>query len=338
MTPRELGYIFPAEWEQHDAIFLSWPHDELTFPNMEKTEQAYVEIIKSLRGSEKVNLLVTKENKERVLSLVKRTGNENVEFFVHDYADVWFRDYGPTFVANRKEKKLAIVKWKFNAWGNKYEALLKDDDIPVFINKKMKLPFFEAGIVMEGGSIDANGKGSLLTTRECLLNENRNPGLTQKQIEKKLMDFLGISNIIWLDKGVEGDDTDAHIDNLARFVNENTIVCPLPDKNDSNYANLKENYDILKHSIDQDGKTFNIATLPLPKVEANGTRLPASYCNFYIANRTILLPVFGVPEDEKATSTMKKLFPSRTISPINCRELVAGFGAIHCISQQQPKV
>ena len=341
MTPAELGYMFPAEWEEHDAVFLAWPHDNTTFPELDQAEDAYLNILTSLQESEQVNLFVLNDDmKERVKRLASNRGISlnKITFFQHDYADVWIRDYGPIFVANRKKKQLAIVKWKFNAWGNKYEALLKDNDVPALINKTMNLPYFDADIVMEGGSLETNGLGTLLTTEECLLNENRNKGLSKEQIEQYLRDYLGITNIIWLEKGIEGDDTDAHIDNLARFVNENTIVCPLPDGKDENYPNLKANYDILKRAKDQDGKPFDIITLPSPKVEGYGRRLPASYCNFYIANKAVLVPVFGAVEDGQSLMTLQKCFPGRKVVSIRCNEVIAGSGAIHCISQQQPKV
>ncbi|MEK6968220.1 MAG: agmatine deiminase family protein [Nanoarchaeota archaeon] len=338
-TPTQQGFKFPAEWEPHEAIFLAWPHDKLTFPEMEKVEHAYLGIIEGLKESEQVNLFVVNEEmQKRVTDAIKKKGLSlnKITFFQHDYADVWFRDYGPTFVINKNQ--LGMVKWMFNAWGNKYESLLKDDDMPEFINMTMKLPYFDAGLVMEGGSLEVNGKGTLLTTTECLLNKNRNPGMSKKEIEQKMKDFLGITNIIWLNKGVEGDDTDAHIDNLARFVTETTVVCPLPDKKDINYKNLKENYDILISAKDQDGKPLKIVTLPSPTVNGYRRRLPASYCNFYIGNKAVLVPVFGIEEDEEAIKILSKYFPDRNIVGIKCNELISGSGAIHCISQQVPKV
>ena len=335
MTPAEQGYIFPAEWEEHEAVFLAWPHDNSTFPELDKVEDAYVNILTALQESEQVNLFVLDkkmEDKVRFLANNRGLNLKKINFIQHNYADVWIRDYGPTFIVNRNQ--LGMVKWKFNAWGNKYPELLKDDDVPASINKTMKIPFFEAGIVMEGGSLETNGKGTLLTTTECLLNKNRNPELTKDDIEKKLKDFLGVKNVIWLEKGIEGDDTDAHIDNLARFVDEKTVVCPMANKQDKNYKNLKENYDILSNAKDQDGKPLKIITLPLPTIEG----LPASYCNFYIANKAVLVPVFGAIEDRKAITTLQKCFPGRRVVSIRCNEIIAGFGAIHCISQQQPKV
>ena len=252
-----------------------------------------------------------------------------------DYADVWFRDYGPIFVRNTKE--LAMVHWKFNSWGEKYEELLKDAQIPNIIGQEMKLPCFEPGIVLEGGSIDVNGLGTLLTTEQCLLNKNRNACLPKEQVEKYLEDYLGVNHVIWLRSGIAGDDTDGHVDDLARFVNPTTIVCAYEDSDDENGKALKQNYQILCQSTDQNGKQLNIIKLPMPgNVEYKRKRLPASYTNFYIGNKTVLVPTFKSEKDKAALSILQKLFPERKVVGIDCRDLICGFGAIHCISQQQP--
>jgi agmatine deiminase len=340
-TCRELGYIMPAEWEKHDAIWLAWPYDPTTFPDrVDKVEATYVQIVKEIHEGECVNLFVKDEQaKQKAIKIFKEANIDlnRVNFYVFGYADVWFRDYGPIFVRN-KSHELAMLHWNFNSWGEKYETLLKDKQIPEIINCKMMLRYFKPGIVLEGGSIDVNGEGTLLTTEQCLLNENRNPELDKKQIEKFLSDYLGVNHFIWLNKGILGDDTDGHIDDLARFVNPTTIVCAYQeDKNDEDYSVLRENYGILCQSVDQEGKKLKIIKLPMPKVISDeGQRLPASYTNFYIGNQKVLVPVFDHKNDEKALAILRGLFPTRKVVGIRCVDLVYGFGTIHCISQQQP--
>lgn len=337
----EQGFCMPAEWEKHDAIWLAWPHDPTTFPGkVERVEAIYVQIVKEIHLSERVNLFVTdQETKGKVEKLFREATVDlrKVEFYIFDYADVWFRDYGPVFVRNNKHE-LAMVHWDFNSWGEKYETLLKDRQIPEVINRRMALKCFKPGVVLEGGSIDVNGKGTLLTTEQCLLNKNRNPHLGKKEIEMVLGEYFGVTNFIWLKNGIFGDDTDGHIDDLARFVNENTIVCAFEEnQNDVDYDALKENYDILCQAVDQDGEKLRVVKLPMPKVVSSEfERLPASYTNFYIGNTKVLVPVFDHENDEKALSILKELFPAREVVGIRCNDLVYGFGTIHCISQQQP--
>jgi agmatine deiminase len=340
-TCREQGYMMPAEWEKHDAVWLAWPYDPTTFPDrVERVEATYVQIIKEIHTGEHVNLFVTSEAaKQKATRLFKQADIDlsKVTFYIFDYADVWFRDYGPIFVRNPKHK-LAMIQWNFNAWGEKYETLLKDREIPEVINQKMKLPCFKPCVVLEGGSIDVNGQGTLLTTEQCLLNENRNPTLDKKQIERYLSDFLGVRHFIWLRRGIMGDDTDGHIDDLARFVNPTTIVCAFQDdENDVDYDVLKENFDILCKSVDQEGHKLHIVKLPMPKtISDEGYRLPASYTNFYIGNEKVLVPIFDNENDGKALSILQSLFPTRKVVGIRCVDLLYGFGTIHCISQQLP--
>jgi agmatine deiminase len=340
-TCRELGYSMPAEWEKHDAIWLAWPYDPTTFPDrVERVEVTYVQIVKEIHGTEQVNLLVTDECMEQKATKLFKEANidlSKVSFYIFDYADVWFRDYGPIFV-NNTAHELAMLHWNFNSWGEKYEELLKDKQIPDVINQKMALQCFKPGMVLEGGSIDVNGRGTLLTTEQCLLNKNRNPHLSKKQIEKYLTDYLGVKHFIWLKGGILGDDTDGHIDDIARFVNPTTIVCAYQeDRNDDDYSVLRENYEILSHSVDQDGRKLRIVKLPMPRVISDeGQRLPASYTNFYIGNEKVLVPTFNHKNDEKALAILQNLFPARKVVGIKCVDLVYGFGTIHCISQQQP--
>ena len=338
-TPRELGYCMPAEWSKHDAIWLAWPHDPSTFTSgVEKVEETFVQIISLLHKDEHVNLFVTDQEMKRKVSGLLQSRNvdlKQIRFFEFEYADVWFRDYGPIFV--KRNKDLAMVHWTFNSWGEKYEELMKDAQIPHEINKAMQLPCFEPGVVLEGGSIDVNGKGTLLTTEQCLLNKNRNACLKKEEIEKFLKEYLGVTNIIWLKNGIAGDDTDGHVDDLARFVNPTTVVCGYDEGDDENSEALRKNYKLLRQSSDQDGRRLKVVKLPMPgKIAYDGKRLPASYTNFYIGNRTVLVPTFENENDKVALSILQNLFPKRNVIGINCVDLICGFGAIHCVSQQQP--
>jgi agmatine deiminase len=345
-TPRELGYIMPAEWEEHEATWLAWPHDPETFPNrVKKVEKTYIEIIEALHRGEKVYLFVRdSRTKARVMALIKeRSINlERINFHVWDYADVWFRDYGPIFLVDRLKKQMAIVHWIFNAWGEKYKELMRDTQIPYIISQKTHLAYCRPGIVLEGGSIDVNGEGTLLTTEQCLLHHSRNPSLSRREIESYLMNYLGVRHIIWLKSGLAGDDTDGHVDNLARFVNPRTVLCAYEEnEKDENYSMLKGNYQILIRSKDQDGNNLNIVRLPMPHpirrvVRGKTIRLPASYLNFYIANKVVLVPTFQHENDELALSIIRDQFPERRIIGIDCTDLLYGLGAVHCITQQQP--
>jgi agmatine deiminase len=339
-TPRELGYRMPAEWESHEAIWLAWPHDTTTFiSGVERVEKTYVEIVQALHKDEYVNLFVTDSEMKKNASNLFEKANidlDRIRFFMFEYADVWFRDYGPIFVRNAKN--LAMVHWQFNSWGQKYEELMKDAMIPNVINQHMHLACFEPGIVLEGGSIDVNGKGTLLTTEQCLLNKNRNSCMPKEEIEKYLQDYLGVNHVIWLRSGIVGDDTDGHVDDLARFVNPETVVCAYEEcAEDQNGKALEQNYKILCQSTDQDGKKLKIVKLPMPgNIEFENQRLPASYTNFYIGNKTVVVPTFQSEKDLAALSILQKLIPERKVVGIDCRDLICGFGAIHCISQQQP--
>ena len=330
----------PAEWERHDAIWLSWPYDRDSFPKIGEVERSYIEILKAIHESELINLLIRDEPmRAKVVGLLKE--NEipfsRVRLHLMDYADVWFRDFGPTFVVNREKGRLGMVNWVFNAWGEKYRELIRDSGIPSLINQDLKLPVFKPGIVLEGGSIDVNGKGTLLTTEQCLLNRNRNPCLGMEEIERYLKGYLGVRKVIWLKNGIAGDDTDGHIDDIARFTGSSTVVCAYEeDEEDENHQVLKDNYEALLSASDQDGRDLTVIKLPMPGFVGDGKRLPASYTNFYIGNRAVLVPIFSHENDEKALRILQKVFPEREVIGINCRAMVQGLGAIHCISQQQP--
>jgi agmatine deiminase len=344
--PAQQGYSMPAEWERHESTWLAWPEDRITFPNrLERVRKRYVEIIGHLTRGEDVHLAVrNNETRAKVRSLLKAAGVDlaKVQFHVWDYADVWFRDYGPTFVVNRSSEKIAIVQWRFNAWGGKYPPLLKDGNIPYFISERMGIPLFMPGIILEGGAVDVNGRGTVLSTEQCLLNANRNAGLSKAGTEGYLADFLGARNTIWLKCGLVGDDTDGHIDNLARFVNPKTVVCAFEeDASDENYAVLKANHDALVQARDQDGQPLRVVKLPMPpplrdNVRGETTRLAASYTNFYIANTVVLVPAFNHPNDATAREILQEFFPDRIIVGIDCTDIIYGAGTLHCISQQQP--
>ena len=341
----------PAEWEPHAAVWLSWPHDTKSFPHLEQAEAAFAHFVAEIQESEPVELQVLdKAMQERVSQLLeaRHADLRRIRFHQNDYADIWFRDYGPIFVVNcnahepapELTPKLAIVKWNFNSWGNKYDVLLKDNNVPYFMNERLRLPMFEPGIVLEGGSIDVNGRGTVLTTEQCLLNPNRNPSFGKVEIERYLADYLGARHVIWMKDGIEGDDTDGHIDDIARFVNPTTVVCAYQeDESDPDHQPLKKNYDRLQRATDQDGKALTVIKLPVPGWvgDAEG-RLPASYANFYIGNNKVLVPLFGRENDRKALEVIQSVFPDRKVVGINAYYLVYGFGTFHCMSQQQPAI
>ncbi len=331
----------PAEWEPHEATWLSWPKDQMTFPDgvLPKVEKIYIEMMLALAAGEKVNLLVDDEKtKDRVSGMLEEAGSKrNIQLHAIRTVDVWMRDYGPIFV--RDQGKLKMTKWIFNAWGGKYEELMQDNSVVDHIAPMLGMEPVRPGIILEGGSIDVNGRGTMMTTEQCLLNKNRNSGMTRAQIEAALEENLGAANIIWLKEGIAGDDTDGHIDDIARFVDERTVLCAYEEGNkDANHAVLKKNLEDLKRAKDQDGEPLDVKALPMPGVVSspNG-RLPASYANFYIGNAAVLLPVFRHKNDAKAVSLLEEHFPGRKVVPIYCEPLVWGLGAIHCVTQQQPK-
>ena len=342
-TPKELGFHMPAEWEPHSAVWLAWPYDTTSFPFLEKAENEFADFVAEVHVSERVELQVRDEMMEqRAMQMLQARGAEleRVNFRTADYADIWLRDYGPIFVVNRQSRRLAMTKWGFNAWGNKYESLLKDNNIPYAMNESLRLPLFEPGIALEGGSIEVNGQGTLLTTEQCLLNKNRNPQCSKEEIEKYLGDYLGVRHIIWLREGIEGDDTDGHIDDIARFANATTVLCAFqPDENDPDHRVLEYNYELLRKAADQDGNRLHVIRLPMPaRVGDAEGRLPASYANFYIGNTKVLVPAFGTENDNAALEVIQSAFPDRKVVGIYALYLVYGLGTFHCMSQQQPAV
>jgi len=345
-TPRKKGFRMPAEWAKHEATWLSWPKNPLTFPAeaIEKVEGVFAQMIAALSHGEMVKVLVEDQAMEQRMLRVSEGAGANVAkvrpMRIRS-SDVWIRDYGPTFLTNIKSGAKAAVKWRFNAWGGKYDDLLYDDVAGEEVVMTAKVPTFRPGIIMEGGSIDVNGLGSVLTTEQCLLNKNRNPHLDREGIEQYLEEYIGTPNVIWLKSGIEGDDTDGHVDDFARFVSSDNVLCSYSQSRaTSNGAVLKVNLDILRKSVDQEGKRLKVGKLPMPKplwLEEERRYLPASYANFYIGNECVLLPVFKDRNDKKAIESLGKAFPERRIVPIYVAELVYGYGGIHCVTQQEPR-
>ncbi len=345
-TPAALGYHMPAEWRRHGATWLSWPKDPETWPNrVAQVEKIFLQMMAALAPHEIVNLLVDDEATEQaVRQHCTFEAATNIHFHQIKTVDSWIRDYGPNFLLN-DEDALAYNDWVFNAWGNKYEDLKRDDGVPRQLEKVLNVLRFEPGIVMEGGSIEVNGSGCVLTTEQCLLNPNRNPQLSRTEIEHHLKKYLGVEKVLWLGEGIVGDDTDGHVDDVARFVAPGVVLCAVEDDPaDANYELLQDNLQRLRHMTDVQGRPLEIVTLPMPGVvggtstdSRNLDRLPASYANFYIANGVVLAPIFGHVNDTRALDILRRLFPDRRVVGINCESLVWGMGTIHCVTQQQPR-
>ena len=345
-TPAALGFHMPAEWRQHAATWLTWPKDPETWPDrVSQVEDIYIQMIAALTPHEIVNLLVDDlATEQAVRQRCSFASTGNLRFHHIPTVDSWIRDYGPNFLVDDRDGT-AFNDWIFNAWGNKYETLKHDNGVPLFLEPQLKMRRFEPGIVLEGGAIDVNGAGCVLTTEQCLLNPNRNPHLNKNEIEEYLKSYLGASKVLWLGEGIVGDDTDGHIDDIARFVTPNIIVCALEeDPDDANYELLNENLERLDSMTDVNDRPFEIVTLPMPGVVGgtstdtrNLDRLPASYANFYIANNVVLAPVFGHANDQRAVETLQRVFSNRRVVPINCEPVVWGMGTIHCVTQQQPQ-
>jgi agmatine deiminase len=341
-TPRALGYHMPAEWEPHAATWLTWPRPEgISFPDrFEAVPALWAGLAKTLAEHEEVHINVfSPEHEAAIRDALRRAGaplDKRVHLHPFPAYEPWCRDHGPIFV--RRGRELAVVDWRYNAWGGKYPPCDLDDDVPKRVAELLGLPLFSPPMILEGGSIEVNGAGTLLTTEACLLHPNRNPELDRTQIESYLCDYLGVSQILWLGEGIVGDDTDGHIDDLARFVDERTIVTIVePDPADENYALLQDNLRRLHAMRDPQGRPWNIVELPTPgRIEHEGQRLPASYANFYVANGVVLMPAFGHPQDEVAREILQRHFPTRRVMASPALDLIWGLGAFHCITQQQP--
>ncbi len=350
-TPFELGFRMPAEWEPHAATWLSWPHEKTDWPGkFAPIPWVYADIVRHLSQVERVRILVENQPAERAaIRMLKQAGANlsAVDFFRIPTNRGWIRDFGPIFVRDTQGKtkgEIAVTDWHFNAWA-KYNDWKKDDAANEKLATKLhwntwRPEYKDRRIVLEGGSIDVNGLGALLTTEECLLSpvQARNPGFSRKQVEQIFRDYLGVTRVLWLNNGIAGDDTHGHIDDLARFVNPTTVITVVEDDpSETNYQPLQENLALLREMKDQDGRPLRVETLPMPApVYFDGQRLPASYANFYIANQVVLVPTFNDPRDALALAKLADLFPGRKVIGIACLDLVLGLGTIHCMTQQEP--
>lgn len=342
MSPKAQDFYFPAEWEPHEATWLSYPHNENSWPGkIDSIIPSYNLFIKTLTEVETVHVMVQDATMEMLVKAALRAAGAfmvNLEFHLFHTNDAWCRDHGPAFLLNRKEPgRRAIVDWEYNAWGGKYPHCL-DNKIPMRIAHLLGMQTFKPGIVMEGGSIDVNGCGDLLTTTSCLLNPNRNPTLNQSQIESYLRDYYGVDNIIWLGDGIAGDDTDGHVDDLSRFCAEDTIITAVEHhRDDANYEPLLSNLKTLKRCRLANGSQPTIVELPMPHpVYYDGQRLPASYANFYIANGLVIFPTYKCDEDTQAAYILEECFSDREIVGIDSTDIIWGLGSFHCLSQQMP--
>ena len=343
-SPRQLGYAFPPEWHAHAGTWLNWPRPEgISFPGRyDRVIPNLAAIVTQIGLRETVNINVPDAAWEaRVREQLLRENVPagvmgRVRFWHIPTNESWCRDHGPAFVL--RGDGAAVVDWGFNAWGGKYPPWDADDAVPTRVAEKLGLPVFNPGVVMEGGAVDFNGGGCVLTTTDCLLNPNRNNGMSREEVERYLLDYYGQKKVLWLTGGIAGDDTDGHVDDLARFVNPRTIVVGVEaDPADENYEVTRDAAEQCRALTDADGKSFDVIELPMPGlVEIEGQRVPATYVNFYFVNAALLVPIFGVESDEIALQTLAKLLPNRQVVGIDCRELIWGLGAIHCLTQQQP--
>ncbi len=346
-TPREMGFRIPAEWEKHEATWLGWPHELTDWPGkFAPILWAFAEMVRLLSLVERVFLLVEDGAAEkRARGILKKAGAklESVDFFRVPTDRGWMRDSGPICVRNAAGE-VAYNNFVFNGWA-KYPNHKKDATAVSKVNARLKRQVFlpmrnGKRVVLEGGSIDVNGKGTLLTTEECLQSkvQERNYGFTKEDYAEVFREYLGVTNVLWLGNGIAGDDTHGHVDDLTRFVNETTVVTIVEDdRQDANYPALQENLQRLRKMKDQDGRALEVETLPMPKaVEFAGQRLPASYANFYIANKLVIVPTFNDANDRLALNTLAKVFPGREVVGIHCRDLVLGLGTLHCMTQQEP--
>jgi agmatine deiminase len=345
-TPAARGFRMPAEWEPHAATWLAWPHRESDWPGkLPIIPWVYGEIVRALTRHEPVNLIVPPDAPAAVAETLRTASVDlgRVAFFAVETDRSWVRDSGPIFVVNDRGER-AVLDWHFNAWA-KYSDWKHDDRLPELVANHHKLTRWQPRyrghrVVLEGGSIDVNGQGLLLTTEECLLSttQERNPPMDREDYEKVFADYLGVKKVLWLGRGIVGDDTHGHIDDLARFVDANTVVTVVEETfADENYAPLQENLEYLRSATDADGTKLKVVTLPMPRpIVFDGMRLPASYANFYIANGVVIVPTFNDPADRVALATLANLFPDREVVGIHCVDLVWGLGTLHCMTQQEP--
>jgi agmatine deiminase len=349
LTPLAAGYRMPAEWDRHEATWLGWPHESSDWPGkMLAIRWVYGEMIRKLSAGERVRLCVESKADEKTARYVIEAAGGNVkqvDFLPFPTNRGWMRDSGPIFVRHPRTGAKQIVHWHFNAWA-RYNNWRKDRVIPELAAKRYKLPLVHArlgdrDIILEGGGIDVNGRGTVLTTEECYLDPKtqvRNPGLSKAEFEQALKEYLGVTNILWLGHGIVGDDTHGHIDDLCRFVNPTTVVL-IREKNpkDVNYKPLAENWERIEDMRLEDGSKLNVVELPMPApLFFEGFRLPASYANFYIGNACVIVPTFNDPNDRVALGILGDLFPDRAVVGIHAVDLVLGYGTLHCLTQQEP--
>ncbi len=346
-TPAEHGFTFPAEWVPHAGTWISWPRPEgISFPGFyHRSIRDVVRVIRTIAQFEPVHLNVPNENYARIVrDTLRAEGVPLRRVVLHEILtnECWTRDHGPAFVQRTRRGRVetAVVDWGFNAWGGKYPPWDADDAVPTRVAESLALPVFNAPIVMEGGAVDFNGEGTVLTTTSCLLNRNRNPQCSKNEIEGLLKAYYGQRHVVWLGEGIEGDDTDGHVDDLARFIDARTIVTTIePDSRDPNFAVLAENRKRLARARDAAGRPFGIVEIPMPRpVVHKGMRLPATYVNFYFVNGALLVPTFGDRErDAAALRRLRSVVKDRRVVGVDCRALIWGLGAIHCLTQQQPR-
>lgn len=340
-TPKALGYGMPAEWEPHESTWISWPHNLETWPvEIDHVETTVARAVRALSRDETVRINVNSPaHEQRARGVLDRENVRGRVIFHHiPTDDAWVRDYGPIIVRS-KRGDLAATCWGFNSWGGKYPPFDQDDAAAERMARDLGMRFFHGDMILEGGSIEVNGHGLLLTTESCLLNSNRNAHLDKTAIERRLISYLGVDRIVWLREGIAGDDTDGHIDDLTRFVAPKHVVTVVEaDPGSPNYAVLRENLEVLQElRLDDDGSRLNLTTLPMPAPrEMKGERMPATYANFYIGNQSVLVPTFNDERDDEALTILKELFPGRKVVGIYCGELIWGLGAFHCLTQQVP--
>lgn len=342
-TPAQEGYFFPAEWHPHAATWLTWPHTEASWTHERQKLMlpAYIDFIKTIAQGEQVCINAHSELVMQTIQmhlLLAGVDMSQITLLPFPTNDSWCRDHGPAFLINPAAQARMIVNWGYNAWGEKYPPYDRDNLLPVEIAHYRHLPYVNPGIIMEGGSVEFNGAGTLLTSRSCLLNPNRNPTLSQAQIEHYLRHFYGVEQILWVEDGIMGDDTDGHIDDTVRFVNQDTVVAAIEtDPNDANYPILRAIHHDLRQMRLLNDKPLNVIELPMPKpVVSDGLRLPASYANFYIANAAVIVPTFRCENDRLALDIIGSCFPDRPVVGIDSTDIVWGLGSFHCLSQQEP--
>ncbi|MCZ2472377.1 agmatine deiminase family protein [Aquirufa ecclesiirivi] len=343
-SPKERGFFFPAEWHPHEATWITFPHNDHSWQG-DKLSHMYPEyfaLIKAISQGEKVKINVNHVAlKDFILGELPKydIDYQQVELFIRPTNDAWCRDHGPAFLIKNDSSERLLIDWGYNAWGGKYPPFDADDQIPQAIAQDLGIEFQSPGIIMEGGSVEFNGKGTVLTSRSCLLNPNRNPHLNQAQIENYLKAYYGVDQVLWVSDGIVGDDTDGHIDDTVRFVNENTVITMVePNLEDENHAVLAQNLSELKEMRLLDGSPLNIIEIPMPEaVVIDEFRAPGSYANFYICNAAVIVPIFDCPQDAVALDILSQLFTDRPVIGLSAREIIWGQGSFHCLTQQEPK-